>query len=97
MNIREATRVSSTKKHEVEAFQMNHKHVARWFDGGLTQRSRRGSLVDTVTMKRAAEAQRMRASVARDDIENVDSFDYLQVRNCSATAPLILMSSIGWP
>ena len=87
MNIHEATRVSSTKEHEVEAFQMNHKHVARWFDGGLTQRSRRGSLVDTVIMKRAAEAQRMRASVARYDIENVDSFDYLGARlQCDGAA-----------
>ena len=99
MHIHEATKVSSTKEHEVEALRLKHKReacgrtfptqrgmkirVARWCDGGLTQRSRRGSLADKAvktTKKQAAEALRRHVSVGQEELENVYSFDYLGAR-----------------
>ena len=99
MHVHAATRVSSTKEHEVEALRLKHKcdacgrtfptqrgmkiHVARWCDGGLTQRSRRGSLADKAvktTKRRAAEALRRRVSVGQEELENVYAFDYLGAR-----------------
>ena len=95
MHIHEATRLSSTKEHKVEALKLKHKceacgrtlptqrgmkiHVARWCDGGLTQRSRRGSLADKAvksTKKRAAEALQRYRSIGQEQLENVYSFDY---------------------
>ena len=99
MHIHEATRVSSTKEHDVEALRLKHKceacgrtfptqrgmkmHVARWCDGGLTQRCRRGSLADKAVKsakKRAAEALRRYVSVGQEELENVYSFAYLRAR-----------------
>ena len=62
MHIHRKTHVSSTTEAEVEALKLAHKcdacsrtfptqrglkiHAARWCDGGVMQRSRRGSLAD---------------------------------------------------
>ena len=75
MHIHRKTHVSSTTEAEVEALKLAHKcdacsrtfpmqrglkiHAARWCDGGVTQRSRRGSLADRAVQtakRRAAEA-----------------------------------------
>ena len=75
MHIHSKTHVSSTTEAEVEALKLAHKcdacsrtfptqrgmkiHAARWCDGGVTQRSRRGSLVNRAVQtakRRAAEA-----------------------------------------
>ncbi len=62
MHIHRKTRVSSTTEAEIEALKLAHRcdacsrtfptqrglkiHAARWCNGGVTQRSRRGSLAD---------------------------------------------------
>ena len=73
-------------------------HAARWCDGGVTQRSRRGSLADRAVQtvkRRAAEALLSQVCVGNTPLENVCSFDYLgpcdgvddaDVRHCMAIA-----------
>ena len=85
MHIPRKTRVNSTTEAEVEALKLAHKcdacprtfpmqrglkiHAAGWCDGGVTQRSRRGSLADTAArlqsgvLLRLCLARRMSASV----------------------------------
>ena len=76
LHIHRKTRVSSTTEAGVEALTLAHKcdacsrtfptqrglriHAARWCDGGVTQRSRRGSLAD-----RAVQTAKRRADEAR--------------------------------
>ena len=58
-------------------------HMARWCDGGRTQRSRRGTLTDTAVKtakRRAAEATLARVSIGDDILENVLTFEYLSSR-----------------
>ena len=58
-------------------------HMARWCDGGRTQRSRRGTLTDTAvkTAKRwAAEATMDKVNISDDILENVLTFEYLGSR-----------------
>ena len=58
-------------------------HMARWCDGGRTQRSRRGSLTDTAvkTAKRlATEATLDKVNIGDNVLENVLNFDYLGSR-----------------
>ena len=55
-------------------------HVSRWCDGGLTQRSGRGSKADRavkVVKKRAAQALLDQVHVGNTALENVLSFEYL--------------------
>ena len=99
MHIHRNTHVSSTTEAEVEALRLAHKcdacsrtfptqrglkiHAARWCDGGVTQRSRRGSLADRAvqTAKRcAAEARLSQVYVGNTPLENVYSFQYLGAR-----------------
>ena len=57
--------------------------MARWCDGGRTQRSRRGSLTDTAVKtakRRAAEATLDKVSIGDDVLENVLNFEYLGSR-----------------
>ena len=58
-------------------------HMARWCDGGHTQRSRRGSLTDIAVKtakRRAAEATLDNVSIGNDVLENVLTFEYLGSR-----------------
>ena len=58
-------------------------HMARWCDGGRTQRSRRGSLTDTAVKtakRRAAEATLDKVSIGDDVLENILNFEYLGSR-----------------
>ena len=99
MHIHPTTRVSATKEAEVVALQLKHVcdrssrtfptqrglkiHVSRWCDGGLTQRSRRGSLADKAVKtrkKRDAEALLSHVHVGQSALENVYSFEYLGAR-----------------
>ena len=55
-------------------------HVSRWCDGGLTQRSHRGSKADRavkVVTKHSAEALLDQVHVGNIALENVHSFEYL--------------------
>ena len=57
--------------------------MARWCDGGRTQRSRRGTLTDTAvkTAKmRAAEATLDKVIIGDDVLDNVLTFEYLGSR-----------------
>ena len=57
--------------------------MARWCDGGRTQRSRRGSLTDTAVKtakRRAADATLDKVSIGNDVLENVLNFEYLGSR-----------------
>ena len=59
-------------------------HMARWCDGGRTQRSRVGSLTDKaikLSKRRAAEASRDKVVIGSDPpLENVPHFEYLGSR-----------------
>ena len=58
-------------------------HMARWCDGGRTQRSRRGSLTDTevkTVKRREAEATLDKVSIGDDVLDNVFNFEYLGSR-----------------
>ena len=96
MHIHPTTRVSSTKETEVVALKLKHVcdscsrtfptlrglriHVSRWCDGGLTQRSRRGSKADRavkVVKKRAAEALLNKVHVWQYCPREVHYFEYL--------------------
>ena len=98
MHIHRKTRVSSTTEPEVEALKLAHKcdacsrtfstqrglkiHAARWCDGGVTQRSRRGSLADRAVQtakRRAADALLNQVYAGNTPLENVYSFEYLHV------------------
>ena len=53
--------------------------MARWCDGGRTQRSRRGSLTDTAVKtakRRAAEATLDKVNIGDNVLENVLNFEY---------------------
>ena len=94
MHIHPTTRVSATK--EAEVVELKHAcysysrtfptlrglriPVSRWCDGGLTQRSHRGSKADrvvTVVKKRAAEALLDQVHVGNTALENVHSSEHL--------------------
>ena len=99
MHIHRKKRVSSTTEAEVVALALAHKckacsrtfptqrglkiHVARWCDGGVTQRSRRGLLADRAVQtakRREAEALLNQVYVGNTALENVYSFEYLGAR-----------------
>ena len=99
MHIHRNTNVSSTTEAEVEPLKLAHKcdacsrtfptqrglkiHAARWCDGGVTQRSRRGSLADRAVQTaklRAAEALLNQMYVSNTPLENVYSFEYVGSR-----------------
>ena len=99
MHIHRKTHVSSTTEADVEALKLAHKcdacsrtfptergmkiHAARWCDGGVTQRSRRGSLADRAVQtakRRAAEALLSQVYVGNTPLKNVYSFEYLGAR-----------------
>ena len=55
--------------------------MARWCDGGRTQRSRVGSLTDKSGKRRAAEASLDKVIICSDPpLENVPHFEYLGSR-----------------
>ena len=105
MHIHRKTHVSSTTEAEVEALKLAHTcdacfrtfptrrgmkiHAARWCDGGVMQRSRRGSLADRAVQtakRRAAEALLSQVYVGNTPLENVYSFEYLGARmQCDGT------------
>ena len=99
MHIHRKTRISSTTEAEVEPLKLAHKcdarsrtfptqrglkiHAARWCDGSVMQRSRRGSLADRAVQtakRRAAEALLSQVYVGNTPFENVYSFEYLGAR-----------------
>ena len=99
MHIHRKTHVSSTTEAVVEALKLAHKcdacsrtfptqrglkiHAARWCDGGVMQRSRRGSLADRAVQtakRRATEALLSQVYVGNTPLENVYSFEYLGAR-----------------
>ena len=105
MYIHRKTCISSTTEAAVEALKLAHKcdacsrtfptqrglkiQSARWCDGGVTQRSRRGSLADRAVQtakRRAAEALLSQVYVGNTPLENVYSFEYLGARmQCDCT------------
>ena len=99
MHIHPTTRVSATKETEVVSLQLEHAcarcfrtfptqrglkiHASPWCDGGLTQRSRRGSLADKAVKtrkERDAEALLSHVHVGQSAFENVYFFEYLGAR-----------------
>ena len=99
MHIHRKTHVNTTTEDEVEAQKLAHKcdacsltfppqrvlkiHAARWCDGGVTQRSRRGSLADRAVQtakRRAVQALLSQVYYGNTPLENVYSFEYLGVR-----------------
>ena len=113
MHIHRKTRVSSTTETEVEALKLTHKcdacslmfptqrglkiHAARWCDGGVTQRSRRGSLADRAVQtvkRRATEALLSQVYIGNTPLENVYSFEYLG-RDCIVTVLTTMMFAIA--
>ena len=96
MHIHSTTSLSATKEAEVVALQLKHAcdrysrtfptqrglkiHVSRRFAGGLTQRSRRGSLADKAVKtrkKRDADALLSHVHVGQSALENIYFFEYL--------------------
>ena len=92
LHVHRKTLVSSTTEAEVEAHECDACsrtfptlrgltiHVARWCEGGVTQRSRRGSLADSAVQtakRRAAEAPLSQIYVGNTALDNVYSFEYL--------------------
>ena len=96
MHIHSKTRVSSTTEADVEALKLAHKcdacsrtfptqrglkiHDARLCDGGVTRRSRRGSLADRAVQTeklRAAGALLSQVYVGNTPLENVHPFENL--------------------
>ena len=79
MHIHKTTRTSATT--EADVAELN---LARWCDGGRTQRSRVGSLTDKAvksSKRRAAEASLDKVVIGSDPpLENVPNFDYLGSR-----------------
>ena len=104
MHVHSTRRVDATTEEGVAALSLAHKcescgreftkqrglkiHMARWCDGGRTQRPRRGSLIDTAVKtakRRAAEATLDKVSIGNDVLENVLNFEYLgSILQCDA-------------
>ena len=99
MHVHRTRHVGATTEEDVAALSLAHKcescgreftkqrglkiHMARWCDGGRTQRSRRGSQTDTAVKtakRRAAEATLDKVSIGDDVLENVLNFEYLGSR-----------------
>ena len=99
MHVHRTRRVDATTEEDVAALTLAHKcescgreftkqrglkiHMARWCDGGRTQRSRRGSVTDTAVKtakRRAAEANLDKVRIGDDILANVLTFDYLGSR-----------------
>ena len=99
MHIHRTRRVDATTEEDVAALSLEHKcescgreftkqrglniHMARWCDGGRTQRSRRGTLTDTAVKtakRRAAEATLDKVNIGDDVLDNVLTFEYLGSR-----------------
>ena len=99
MHVHRTRRVDATTEADVAAHPLTHKcescgreftkqrglkiHMARWCDGGRTQRSSRGTLTDTAVKtakRRAAEATLDKVSIGDDILENVLTFEYLGSR-----------------
>ena len=99
MHIHKMTRTSVTTEADVAELNLLHKcdscsreftklrglriHMARWCDGGRTQRSRLGSLTDKavkMAKRRAAEASLDRVALDNTVLENVLTFEYLGSR-----------------
>ena len=100
MHIHKTTRTSATTEADVAKLNLVHRcesctreftklrglkmHMARWCDGGRTQRSRVGSLTDKAvksSKRRAAEASLDKVAIGSDPpLENVSHFQYLGSR-----------------
>ena len=99
MHIHKKTRVSATTEADVSSLNLSHKccacareftkqrglriHMARWCDGGRTQRSRVGTLTDKAVKtakRRAAEATLGKVEIDNNVLGNVYSFEYLGSR-----------------
>ena len=100
MHIHKTTRTSATTEADVAKLNLVHRcesctceftklrglkmHMARWCDGGRTQRSRIGSFTDKAvksSKRRAAEASLDIVVIGSDPpLENVPNFDYLGSR-----------------
>ena len=105
MHIHKTTRTSVTTEADVARLNLVHKcescareftksrglkiHMARWCDGGRTQRSRVGSLTDKAvksSKRRAAEACLDKVVIGNDPpLENVPNFEYLGSRATGTT------------
>ena len=99
MHIHPKRRVSCTTEDEVKELNLKHKcpdcnrtfttekgtsiHRARWCDGGLTVRSRKGSLADKAVQlakRKKKELELPNVTIEGTPIDNVYSFDYLGSR-----------------
>ena len=96
MHIHKTMAVTNTTEEEIISLHLKHKcpdcaksfstlhgmrvHRGRWCDGGLTERSRKGSLADKAVQlakRKSAEKEREHVFIEGDEIENVHSFVYL--------------------
>ena len=96
MHVHAKEKVTNTTEAEVASLKFKHKcpdcsrtfptqrgqkiHTKRWCDGGITVRSRKGSLADTavqLSKRKALEADRSHVTVNGTELENVHSFVYL--------------------
>ena len=92
MHVHKKTRVSATTEADVASLNLTHKcsacareftkqrglsiHMARWCDGGRTQRSRLGTLTD----KAVKTATLGKFQIEKNVLDNVYSFEYLGSR-----------------
>ena len=96
MHVHRPMRVDATTEADVATLGLSHKcdscgreftkqrglrvHMARWCDGGRTQRSRRGTLTDKAVKtakRRVAEAALEKVYVGNEALDNVLHFEYL--------------------
>ena len=99
MHVHKKTRVSATTEADVASLNLKHKcsactreftkqrglsiHMARWCDGGRTQRSQLCTLTDKAVKtakRRAAEATLGKVQIENNVLDNVYSFEYLGSR-----------------
>ena len=95
MHVHKRVRVDATTEADVATFGLSHKcdscgreftkqrgltvHMARWCDGGRTQRSRLGTLTDKAVKtakRRVAEADLDTVYVGNEALDNVLHFEY---------------------
>ena len=99
LHIHKKVRVTATTESEISALKLKHKctscgrdfptsrglsiHRARWCDGGLTLRSRKGSLADKMVKhakRKEKENERDHVWLDGNEIDNVYNFEYLGSR-----------------
>ena len=111
MHVHKNTRGSATTEANGASLNLTHKRsacareftkqcglrirMARWCDGGRTQRSRLGTLTDKAVKtakRRAAEATLGKVQIENNVLENVYSFEYLGSNVMRMTKPTYVIA-----